>query len=248
MEQSQQLRVVMKQKTGFNTNRDMATALTTALVLHSIVLYGLWSYRVIPPPSEPLTVFVRIIDPASPARTAEPTMPKAARPEPVRQEAPKTVPPVAAPVLKSTAPVASPVEPVAPPVSAAKPIPAQAPIHAPVAARAATVSPPNSGGTAGAQPVLITGELSVSCTERTAPAYPKQSLRLREQGKTVLLVELDEKGRVVNADVKTASGFPRLDEAAINAVKSWHCNPAQRNGVTVRSFAVQPFNFTLKGR
>jgi protein TonB len=64
----------------------------------------------------------------------------------------------------------------------------------------------------------------------------------------VLLVELDEKGRVVNTDVKTTSGFTRLDEAAINAVKTWHCSPAQRNGLPVRSFAVQPFNFTLKGR
>jgi protein TonB len=88
----------------------------------------------------------------------------------------------------------------------------------------------------------------VSCKERTAPAYPKQSLRLGEQGKTVLLVELDELGRVVNVAVKTKSGFPRLDEAAINAVKTWRCSPAERNGVAVRAVALQPFNFILKGR
>jgi len=96
--------------------------------------------------------------------------------------------------------------------------------------------------------VLLSNELSVSCTERTPPSYPKQSLRLGEQGKTVLLVELDERGRVVNIAVKTKSGFPRLDEAAINAVKTWHCNPAERNGVAVRAVALQPFNFVLKGR
>jgi protein TonB len=150
--------------------------------------------------------------------------------------------------MKSPAPAASPVEPAAPPVSANKQIPAQAPINAPVAAQATTVQHPKLGGAAGTQPVLTTGELSVSCSERTAPAYPKQSLRLREQGKTVLLVELDEQGRVGNVDVKTTSGFHRLDEAAVNAVKSWRCSPAQRNGLPVRSFAVQPFNFTLKGR
>jgi protein TonB len=98
------------------------------------------------------------------------------------------------------------------------------------------------------QPLLLTGELSVSCTERTPPSYPKQSLRLGEQGKTVLLVELDELGRVITVDVKTKSGFPRLDEAAINAVKTWRCSPAKRNGVAVRSVALQPFNFSLKGR
>jgi protein TonB len=96
--------------------------------------------------------------------------------------------------------------------------------------------------------VLLSGELSVNCSERTPPAYPKQSLRLGEQGKTVLLVELDELGRVADVAVKTRSGFPRLDEAAINAVKSWHCTPAKRNGVAVRSVALQPFNFALKGR
>lgn len=98
------------------------------------------------------------------------------------------------------------------------------------------------------QPVLLAGELSVSCTERTAPAYPRLSTRLGEQGKTVLLVELDELGRVVNVNVKTKSGFPRLDEAAINAVKTWRCSPAKRDGVAMRAFALQPFNFILKGR
>lgn len=98
------------------------------------------------------------------------------------------------------------------------------------------------------QPIILSGELSVSCPDRSAPVYPRQSSRLGEQGKAVLLVELDELGRVINVAVKTKSGFPRLDEAAVNAVKTWHCTPAKRNGVAVRSVALQPFNFTLKGR
>ena len=97
-------------------------------------------------------------------------------------------------------------------------------------------------------PLLRTDELSVSCANRTPPVYPKLSTRLGEQGKTVLLVELDELGRVAKATVKTTSGFSRLDEAAVNAVTSWNCTLARRNGTAVRSFAVQPFRFTLKGR
>ena len=89
--------------------------------------------------------------------------------------------------------------------------------------------------------------LSVSCTVRTPPIYPKLSTRLGEQGKTVLLVELDDIGRVAQVTIKNSSGFPRLDEAAVNAVKSWRCTPARRNGMPVRSFAKQPFNFALKG-
>jgi protein TonB len=62
-----------------------------------------------------------------------------------------------------------------------------------------------------------------------------------------VLVELDELGHVINVAIKKKSGFVRLDEAAIAAVKTWRCNPAKRNGVAVRTVALQPFNFVLKG-
>ena len=234
----------MKQFAGLHSKRDKAAGLVAALVLHSVVLFGLWRYQIIPPPSEALTVFVSYINPASPAKTVQPqpVAQKPAQPAPVAQEAPRAVTPAAPQLLVSTAPVTSPTEPVAPPPPVARMIPA--PVSSPVVS-----GPPSvQGGVVGTQPVLLTDELSVSCTERTAPVYPKQSLRLGEQGKTLLLVELDEFGRVVNIAIKTSSGFPRLDEAAINAVKSWRCSPAKRNGTAVRSVALQPFNFKLKGR
>lgn len=102
--------------------------------------------------------------------------------------------------------------------------------------------------TAPPMPVTLGSELSLNCSERTPPAYPKQSMRLGEQGKTVLQVELDESGRVAAVAVKSSSGFQRLDDAAISAVNSWHCTPARRNGIAVRATALQPFNFALKGR
>jgi len=224
--------------------RNKAAGIFATIVLHVAVLYGLWSYQIIPPPSEALTVFVRYINPASPAKSVEPVAPVPARPAPVRQVAPRTVTPAAPQLLVSNAPVTSPTEPVAPPPPVVKAVPAPVAVSTLVPSG----SPAQQGTVAGSQPVLLGGELSVSCSERTPPAYPKQSLRLGEQGKTVLLVELDELGRVANVTVKTKSGFPRLDEAAINAVKTWRCTPAKRNGVAVRSVALQPFNFALKGR
>ena len=220
-------------------NRDRAAGLAAALVLHAALLYGLWSYQIIPPPSEVLTVFVSYMNPPAPAKVSEPVAPKPAQPVPEKQDAPRTAAPQ---VLTSSAPVISPAEPVAPPPPIAKAAPV------PVSTFVPAAPPAQQGAIAGPQPVLLSGELSVSCTDRTPPAYPKQSLRLGEQGKTVLLVELDELGRVATVTVKTPSGFPRLDEAAINAVKTWHCTPAKRNGVAVRSVALQPFNFALKGR
>jgi protein TonB len=73
-------------------------------------------------------------------------------------------------------------------------------------------------------------------------------MRLNEQGRVVLRVELGEDGRVVNATVKSGSGYQRLDEAALSTVKTWRCKPSVRNGMAVHAMALQPFNFTLEGR
>jgi protein TonB len=94
----------------------------------------------------------------------------------------------------------------------------------------------------------LSSELAVACPERTPPVYPPMARRLGETGKVVLRVELDETGRVSTAQVVTSSGSNRLDAAALAAVRTWRCQPAQRDGQPVRSVATQPFNFTLEGR
>ena len=99
-----------------------------------------------------------------------------------------------------------------------------------------------------AQPVMLSGELSVSCPERSPPNYPVRSRRLNEQGRVLLRVELGEDGHVSGVAIKTSSGFTSLDEAAVSAVKTWRCKPAIQNGVAVRAVALQPFAFILEGR
>lgn len=51
------------------------------------------------------------------------------------------------------------------------------------------------------------------------PMYPPESVKLGEQGTTVLDIVLD--GQVVPTDVKvaTSSGYPRLDDAAVVTIK-----------------------------
>ena len=90
-------------------------------------------------------------------------------------------------------------------------------------------------------------ELAVACPERTPPRYPALSRRLGEEGIVVLRVELDETGRVAAAQVASSSGYARLDEAALAAVRTWRCTPAQRDGQPVRAVAMQPFKFILQG-
>ena len=91
-------------------------------------------------------------------------------------------------------------------------------------------------------------ELSVNCPERPAPAYPQLSRRLGEEGEVLLRVELDEKGLLLSARLASSSGYPRLDDAALAAIRNWRCTPALRNGQPLHAVALQAFKFILQGK
>lgn len=95
-------------------------------------------------------------------------------------------------------------------------------------------------------PVMLSSELSVICPQMNAPTYPHLSRQRGESGELMLKLELDESGRVQQAQVVSSSGHYRLDEAAIAAVKTWRCNPPVQNGQPLRVIAFQPFSFVLR--
>ena len=192
--------------------------LAIAVALHLGALWGLWSHRLIPTPEEAVTLFVNFVAPPSPPKIE--ARPNLEQLQPRHEERPQPRQVVA------EAAIISPAESLAPPTA---PV-----ITGPIELKAAG-------------PVTLGEELSVSCTERTAPNYPTLSRRMGEIGTTLLRVELDEQGRVSAAQVVSESGFVRLDEAALAAVRTWRCNPARRNGQPVRAVALQPFKFILQG-
>ena len=62
---------------------------------------------------------------------------------------------------------------------------------------------------------------------RPAPAYPAESLRAQEQGTVRLLIAVDPTGKVSTVTIQESSGYHRLDQAAIEAVKQfWYFGPA----------------------
>jgi protein TonB len=62
---------------------------------------------------------------------------------------------------------------------------------------------------------------------RPAPVYPYESLRDKEQGTVVLLIEVDESGKPFSVTVKESSGYWRLDRVAGDWVKRyWFFGPA----------------------
>lgn len=203
---------------------ERAAGLALVLALHAAALWGLWQHRLIPSPQQAMTLFVNFIAPPAVAINPPPPQPK---PKPVEKPKPRQI--VAA------TPIVAPADYVAPP-----PPPHPAPLVVPPE----PVTPTAPSLPVG--PITLAGELSVACPQRTAPSYPPTARRLGEEGIVVLRVELDEQGKVCAARISSSSGFARLDAAALEAVRNWQCNPAQRAGRPVRAVAVQPFKFILR--
>jgi protein TonB len=194
--------------------------LVFVILLHAAALGALWQHRLLPSSSTIDALFVHFIAPPAPPKAEKPKSPP---PKPQRVEKPQPR------QLVAEAPVTAPIDYVAPLPPRQEPV-----IDAP--------RMPLS-----ANPMALGSELSLACPERAPPVYPAMSRRLGEVGIVVLRVELDEQGLVANAKVETASGFERLDHAALAAVKTWRCNPPQRNGQPTRAIAKQPFHFVLQG-
>ncbi len=206
------------------------------LLAHGILFYVLWNQRLIPPPDQMVTLFAEIISQPAPKKAPEVIQePTPAKLKPVKK--PESKPKIKklaakAPELPRQEPIALPEpEPVVEQETTSEPPPV-------------TESTPRQMETG---PVTLSSELSVSCPKLTAPAYPAISRRMGEEGKLVLRVELDEIGRIDKAQVVDSSGFSRLDNAALEAVRKWQCRPSMRNGLAVRAVALQPFNFVLQG-
>lgn len=77
------------------------------------------------------------------------------------------------------------------------------------------------------------------------PQYPYFSRVKGEEGQVLLKVLVDATGQVIQTTTLTSSGYSRLDEAAIKAVKKWQFIPAQTRGNATTASVEIPFSFVL---
>ncbi|MEL0091324.1 MAG: TonB family protein [Rhodospirillales bacterium] len=83
-------------------------------------------------------------------------------------------------------------------------------------------------------------------SENLPPVYPKASERMGEEGKIRLRVEISASGLTSKVTVIERSGYARLDQAAIAAVKRWRFEPARNNGKPVETSIEVPIRFSLR--
>lgn len=77
------------------------------------------------------------------------------------------------------------------------------------------------------------------------PAYPPLSIELGEAGAVGLRVAVGADGRAQEVSVARSSGFPRLDRAALQAVRNWRFRPATRGGEAIPYTYVFNVDFDL---
>jgi protein TonB len=180
--------------------------------------YGLWGHRIPVMPDEVATLFVETV-------TLQPPAPKEA-PRPRRVEKPRQAERPQPRQLAAEAPVQSPAYPVAPP-----------PPPAPV-----VEAPPRTGRTGDARHRAVRG---LPGRGRCRPIRRSRAAWAR-RARWCCALSSTSRARSSSARVATPSGFARLDEAALAAVRRWRCTPAQRDGRPVRAVAMQPFKFELR--
>ncbi|AJR24634.1 MULTISPECIES: energy transducer TonB [Sphingobium] len=118
---------------------------------------------------------------------------------------------------------------------------------APPAPPVALSSPPAPPAASMGSSLVQGGDLGAQMIAGKPPRYPVESRRRREQGTVVLALTLGLDGAVENLSIAQSSGFPRLDNAARDAVRGWRWKPVLRDGQAVRVKGVVEIPFVLRG-
>jgi periplasmic protein TonB len=178
-----------------------------------------------------------VIVPAPVAPVPEQPKPKPVQPEQVKKPKPKPLKPKTHTPEKAR-PKPAPAK--AAPVAEASPKAVSAP--EPTEPRAET-KPVKAA--AEPEPQTSPPVASASAAVNKAPLYPMLSRRLKEQGIVYLHVLVLKNGKVGQLKLKQSSGFARLDQSAMNAVRGWSYQPAQKLGQAIDFWFVQPVVFNL---
>lgn len=225
--------------------------LAVVIGAHALVLGALLAYQ----PTRKLLaqaapVFVRMIEPEPPRPIVEPPKPLPVEPPPPKPKPPppkKAItppppPPVAPPpqlAVPESAPTPARVEAPAPPPEPPRPIEAPPPPAPPVVA-----APPPAPPAPPPAPV-VPPNFNADYLSNPPPAYPAVSRRMGEEGKVMVRVFVSTDGLPQKLELRTSSGFARLDEAAMDTIRRWKFVPARQGDQAVAAWVLVPIVFKL---
>jgi protein TonB len=124
------------------------------------------------------------------------------------------------------------------------PLPPRTPaVHAPSQAHPVSVSAQSKIGSVASKGAVaaIPDDL-----HNAPPEYPEESRLAREEGLVVLRVKVTPQGEPAAVEIFCSSGYFRLDQAALRAVKQWRFHPATFAGRPVPSEIETPVRFRLE--
>ena len=204
--------------------RQRRMAIATLLAVHAVAVVGLLNasrLRDVVVDAKPL--FLAVVDAPAPAAPPKPL------PPPPSAKIPPP-PQLSLPLIATDAVTAPPTlvaQVLPPPPPAAPAAPVEAP-PAPAPSLPRTIPPS-----------------AVQYLLPPAPVYSRISAKMRESGKALVRVFIDEAGLPRNVQLATSTGFARLDDAALAAVRNCRFKPYLENGVAVSGWASIPIEFEL---
>ncbi|MXN75025.1 TonB family protein [Burkholderia sp. 4701] len=222
-------------------NPRVIAAAVGVFAVHAVLLTAAWLHRnALPEKSvEVQSITAQLITPAPIAQqVAAESIPQPAPPKPTPRVKPKVEP---KPVQKVSKPTPQPVAPSPVP----SPAPAADPTPAPAAAPAAAAPAPAAGPARETMEVSAPKNVPTLQCAFVKPDYPSMSRRRGEAGTAYVHFVVGVTGKIESIDLQKSSGYPRLDEAALAAMRATTCRPYIENGQAIRAARTQPYNFGL---
>jgi len=209
------------------SGRSMTRWMLIALLAHGLILASAFLFHQEPPQApEIFSVSLLPMAPSSPQPPAPAPTPK---PQPVvKKSEPKPTPQVKpAPTDSKTA------------ISREQPAQAQSSSET-----QSTAAP--SGADKPSTSVSSEPQYNAAYLNNPKPPYPSMSKRLGEEGRVEIEVQVQADGLPSKVSLRRSSGYPRLDEAALEAIKRWKFVPAKRNGEAIAASVIVPMPFVLE--
>jgi protein TonB len=182
-------------------------------------------------------MMVSIIAPPSPEPEIVPIV-EPPKPEPKPIVKPKKV-------VEKILPIEVPVERL---VEATTELPKEEPVIQPEAAPIIPAEPAKAP--ARAEPVVEDKveppKFGVSYLNNPAPDYPALSVRKGEEGRVLMRVLVSAEGKAEDVQIEQSSGFDRLDNVAVAAVKKWRFIPAKKNNQPLSAYVLVPMPFIIE--